>query len=352
MRKWTLRAVALIVVALVAGVTSPLAAYAQDLEAPVDDGSGYVESWALSPVGDQPGEASSRPNLTYSVAPGSTVEDAVTLWNYSSVPVLFRLVSTDAFNNDTGEFAVLSASKPSADLGSWIELGTDTVTVPARTSVTIPVTLRVPADATPGDHAAAVLAASDTVGVDAQGNEVRLDRRTGPRVYLRVAGAVDPALVVEDVGSKYHGEFNPFSGSLDVSYTVRNPGNVRLGAKQQLVVTDIFGRTVATERLRPIKELLPGNAVTFHESVDGVPATLRVKARIELEPIAPTGVSDELPEPVSASTSAWAIPWTLLLLLALAYLLWRLYRRWRDQREELPPTEPTMPEPVPEPVGR
>lgn len=329
------------------------AAGAQRVDPPVGRDE-YTESWALSPVGQDPTQPSSRPNLAYSIAPGGSVEDAVTLWNYSSVPVTFRLVTADAFNNETGDFALPRTGEVPEDLGAWITLGTSTLTVAARTSATIPITVKVPTDAAPGDHAAAILASTNTVGVDGRGTEVQLDRRTGPRVYLRVAGPVNPELVVEDLSSKYHGAFNPFDGDLEVTYTVRNPGNVRLGARQTLVVQDIFGRTVAEKVLGRIDNLLPGNAVTFTEEVGGVPATLRVKATIRVEPLSPREFGDDAPPATSASSNAWAIPWTVLLLLALAYLLWRLYRRWRDAREEseTPPAAKPPPARVPEPVGR
>jgi hypothetical protein len=317
---------------------------------------GFSQTWALSPTGDNPGEPSSRPSLTYNVAPGGTIDDSVTLWNYSSVPVQFRIVATDAYNNATGDFALLRSNQRAKDLGSWIQVGTSSLSLPARTSASIPIKITVPPDASPGDHAAAVLASSDTITVDDQGNEVALDRRIGPRVYLRVAGPVVPDLSVEELSSKYVGGLNPLGGTMEVEYTVRNEGNVRMGARHRVVVKDIFGRTVGTERMRPIAELLPGNTVTYQASVDGVPATLRAKATVQVEPVSPQGVDEAPAEPVSASSTAWAVPWSLLLVLVVAYALWRLYRRWRERDTDddvddgLPPRPPVDPR-VPEPIG-
>ena len=329
-------------------------AHAQTIDPPVGNDGEYVESWAVSPVGEDPGEPSSRPNFSYRVAPGGTVEDAVTVWNYSPVPVQFRLFPTDAFNTDSGAWALLKTGKAPKDLGAWISVASGAVTVPAQSSVTVPITLQVPKDASPGDHAAAVLAASNAVGTTDQGSQVNLERRTGPRVYLRVAGAVSPELTIESMSSKYHGKFNPFDGDLDVEWTVRNPGNVRMGATQRLVVKDIFGRTVKTQKVERIDELLPGNAATYRATVSGVPATLRVKATVQVEPFGTSAIEgDTVPEPFSGTSTAWAIPWTLLLLLALAYLCYRLYRRWRDrEQEEEPPSGAVPPERIPEPVGR
>jgi len=326
----------------VAAVSAPFvgAAHAQKVNPPIDPNGSFVESWALAPTGEDPSQPSSRGTLSYTADPGGTVDDSVTLWNYSSTPVTFHIYPTDAFNNEQGVFSLLRANEPAKDLGTWITTGTSSITVPGRTSATIPVKVTVPEGATPGDHAAAILAAATAVAVDGQGHQVSLERRTGTRVYLRVRGTIDPSLVVQDLSTKYHGSFNPLDGSLDVHYTVANEGNVRLGARQRLVVKDIFGRTVATKDLDPIDELLPGNAVSFDETISGVPAAISVKTTVELTPTSPRGVNDQPPPATSASTRAWAIPWSVLLVIVLALLAWRLYRRWRDREAEpLPPPE-------------
>ena len=151
-------------------------------------------------------------------------------------------------------------------------------------------------------------------------------------VALRVSGPVNLELVIENMSSSYHGTFNPFDGDLDVDYTVRNPGNVRLGAHPTLVVKDPIGRVVERRKLDDIAELLPGNAATYHQRVSGAWAEVRLSATVELELFRPQGVKGDLPGNVSATTHAWAIPWTVLLLIALGFLLFRLYRRYREAR--------------------
>jgi Bacterial protein of unknown function (DUF916) len=300
----------------------------------------FVESWALAPTGLDPSQPSSRPNFTPSLAPGATQQDSVSLWNYSDVPLTFHVYATDAYNNATGDFTLLPANIKARDAGSWITLATDQVTVGAKTRVDIPFTLHVPPTANPGDHTAGIVASLPTPTNDAANHRVIIDRRTGSRVYLRVNGPVNPSLVVEHLSSDYHGSFNPLGGTLDVTYTLRNPGNVRLGARQLVSAHDIFGRTIADHKPRVIPELLPGNAVTVHEKFNDVPATFRVGADVTITPLVPPGSSEKPPATVTAGTGSWAIPWTVLLLLALALLLWRLYRRYRSSHRTAPPLGP------------
>jgi hypothetical protein len=198
----------------------------------------------------------------------------------------------------------------------------------------------VPADAQPGDHSGAILASSRTSALDGDGRQALLDRRVGSRIYLRVTGALNPALVVENLSTDYHGGLNPLSGDLDVSYTVRNAGNIRLGARQLVEVNDLFG-PVESRRGDLIQQLLPGGKIRVHEHFSGVAATVRVSADVTLTPVAVAG-ADVAPQPKTTRTAhSWAIPWSLLLLLAvLVGIIWSLRRRARRRdrgvRQPLP----------------
>jgi len=333
-------------------------------------GSGqFLESWALSPTGSDPTQPGTRTALTYNVAPGAVQQDSVSLWNYSDVPLTFHVYATDAFNNGTGDFTLLPSDHKPTDVGSWVQLKTGIVDVAPKERVDLPFTVTVPKDATPGDHTAGIVASVPTDTIDPNGNRVTVDRRTGSRLYLRVQGPVNPSITVENLSSDYKGTFNPLDGTLEVTYTLNNPGNVRLGAHQVITVHDLVGREVASRKLRDLPELLPKNHFTVHQKFTGIPATLRVGTDVKITPFAAqAGVSGtELPSSTTSTTNSWAIPWTVILLLLLAVLLWRLRRRWqRSHPRAAPPTSgterarPTPPAPgaptnqprIPDPVAR
>jgi hypothetical protein len=166
---------------------------------------------------------------------------------------------------------------------------------------------------------------------------VLLDRRVGTRLYLRVSGPVTPKLEVEQVETSYHGAANPLDGSVDVSYTVRNTGNVRLAAHQKVEVNDLFG-TAATRRPTDLAEILPGNAVTFREHFTGVAATVRVSSDVTLTPY--TSASDvEAPAAFTRGDSGWAIPWALIALITVLLVAAWAVARWR-RRQRSPEYRP------------
>ena len=307
-----------------------------------------IDSFALAPTGTDPSQPGSRPYLSYTAAPGTELHDSVTLWNYGNSQLTFHVYSPDAFNNADGSFGLQKGPDHAKDAGAWVTLETSSVTMRPGTKTDIAFTLEVPGDASPGDHTAAIIASSQTDATNAEGKNITLDRRTGSRLYVRVDGAANPQLAVESMSTVYHASANPLDGDVDVTYTVRNVGNIRLGAHQTVSVSDVFGEVAShepcpvngTEKkladahdqqcITDIPELLPNSAVTFTQHFSGVAATLRVSGELSLAPVAgpATAVDAKDLATVDASAGAWAIPWLLVLLLALvAAVIWVVRRR-------------------------
>ena len=129
-----------------------------------------------------------------------------------------------------GSFGLALATAHQVGVGSWISLPAQdaTITVPARTALgpgtlVVPITVHVPADATPGDHAGGVLVSLSTTGRNGSGQEITLDQRTGTRVLMTVSGTLAPQLAVTDVHASYGGTADPVgAGTVHLSYTVHN----------------------------------------------------------------------------------------------------------------------------------
>lgn len=297
---------------------------------PVPDDAGVVHSWALAP-GDGSTLAGERPNLAYEVAPGGQVDDVVTLYNFSNVPLTFGIYATDAFNNDDGSFNLLAAAELPTDVGTWVTMPVDSITVPAGKQATFPITIKVPVDASPGDHVGALLASSSAVGTGLDNAIVTLDRRTGTRLYVRVSGQLRSELAVEDLKTDYDSAANPLGGGAQVSFRIVNRGNVRLAGTQQVSVAGPLGVLRESLAVEDIPELLPGESIEVAKSFDDVAATGLMFAKVELSPRSPVG-NDEL-ESSARSASTRAVPYTVLaalLLLILARLARRAYVRHRN----------------------
>ena len=300
----------------------------------VQPGEEVVHSWALTPAGNtDPDAAGNRPELAYEADPGTVIQDAVTLYNYSNEQLIFRVYATDAFNTEEGKFDILPGDQDPIDVGSWVKVEQENISVPPGTQVTIPITITVPAEATSGDHAGAVLASSPTLGTGEGGNSVVLDRRTGTRLYLRVNGPVRPELAITGVDTTYHQSVNPLAGSASVQFTVENRGNTRLTGEGTVEVGGPFGLGAVEVPMGEVPELLPGQRVTMTVELEDVPALLINSTKVT---ITPTGDDVTDAASVSGSDTVFAPPLAVLLVLLAIVFGWLAVRRLRRHAAAAP----------------
>ncbi|TYB64318.1 DUF916 domain-containing protein [Nonomuraea sp. PA05] len=260
--------------------------------------------WAV-----QPSSASGptgRDYFVYDVQPGQTLTDYVAVTNLGTEPLTVNVYGTDAFTTSDGSFALLTADRGPTDAGTWIAVSTATHTIAPGKRADVPFAVTVPADATPGDHVGGVIGSVSGEALSGDGQRIKVDRRVAARVYLRVAGPLRPAIQFTSLDVAYDNPVNPFAGGgAEVTYTLRNTGNVRLGAGSQVSLAGPLGWALG-ERGKELPEVLPGSSLTVKERFEGVFPAGRVTATVELSPR--VAVS----EPIARAASRWAVPWLLL----------------------------------------
>ncbi|WP_423834460.1 DUF916 domain-containing protein [Streptomyces manipurensis] len=285
--------------------------------------------WSVRPA-DSP--LTPRAAFELPARPGATLVDRAVVTNTTDGELTFRLYVADAHNTERdGGLAVRGIEEAQRDIGAWGRPEWDTVTVPARSSVTVGLTLNVPADAPPGDHVGALVAV-DTRVRPADGSHVGIQRAVGARVYLRVEGPEQPALAVEDVRFTARSPWLPWPGrgASTVSYTVRNTGNVTLSPLVSLRTEGLVLGGPGERRLAGVPaELLPSQQVRLTETWAGAPLAGwgRITVTASADAVHGTGSGGYL-----------RIPWLLTAALALpAAVLLELRRRRRQRkREEVP----------------
>ncbi|MFI2347043.1 WxL protein peptidoglycan domain-containing protein [Streptomyces sp. NPDC019443] len=314
----------------------PAAAGAASAAAPVPatrpgDGRQGRTTFGVQPSAAKKPDA--RPHFSYGATPGAAVNDHIAVYNYGKEPLTLRVYAGDAFTTADGGFDLFAANHRSTDVGSWVKLGKNLLSVPGRSHVIVPFTLTVPRNVTPGDHTGGIVASLSAAGTDKKGSKVAVDQRVGARIYLRVAGELKPRLTVEGLHTTYQGTANPFgTGSATVTYTVRNTGNVRLAARQAVRVRDLFGSGAKVANPRDITELLPGAAVKITASATGVVPAMRDTTTVTVDPKPVRGdIKHRVLPRVTRVENFWAVPWALLavLLVAAGAPTLRLVRRRR-----------------------
>ncbi|HWS31329.1 MAG TPA: DUF916 domain-containing protein [Actinoplanes sp.] len=292
-------------------------------------------TWSVAPSGPQ--GPNGRPAFDYKLDPGATVTDHVAVTNHSRRPLTLRLYAQDAFTTSGGGFDLRAGAAAPVDAGGWITVGGERITLPASSRVVVPFTLTVPANATPGDHAAGIVASLLSDTADAAGNRVSVDHRVGSRVYLRVTGPLRQELTVTGVQINTRTSWNPSRlPDVTATFTVVNNGNVRLGGTPTIRIAGPFGFGARTATAATMPEILPGGSLTTTVTVGSVPPLGRENLIVDLSPAPADGrAADPAPAPVSARHTVWLMPWPQLAVLAPAaglLALWWSGRRRRERR--------------------
>ncbi|GAA1348782.1 COG1470 family protein [Streptomyces beijiangensis] len=235
--------------------------------------------WTLTPAsggGTRP-SSDGRPYFYLEGAPGTVLQDTLSLTNPGAKPVTVRLRGAQGYNTAAGSFAV----RPLAD--SWITPLVTSAKVPPHTRADIPFSITVPAGAEPGDHPAAVVAS-------AGGREV------GVRIQLRVSGPTLSALTVEDISVDK-------SAGL-IRYTLVNRGNTTLTPRLAVRAEGVFGRVLNRPARNLPLELLPAQRVALTEKWPDKPLLDSVDVHL-------TATAEGAP-PAGGDASATFVPWGLL----------------------------------------
>jgi hypothetical protein len=286
----------------------------------------------------------SRGYFSFGATPGGQVEDHIAIKNFSTFALQLLIHGTDGVNTPQGGFALLPPNQPATGLGLWIYLPRNDITliVPARSTDIIPFLVRVPSNASPGDHVGGITATLESFITNSSGQHIRLLQSVGTRIFVRISGPLHPKLAVQDLTVRYSDPIDPLSdGRAVLTYKVSNVGNVALGGLPTASVSGLLGSRSSASHLPEIQLLLPGFSVHETAVVTGVYPELRESAHVKVTRLIIPGSVQPASGPFGAKESFWAIPWVLLgivlaILVVLAYLIWR--RRRRKRRPPSPGT--------------
>ncbi len=285
-----------------------------------------------------------RSELDYAVSPGEVLFDHVAALNYSGQPLTLRLYAVDADETTQGGFGLTLPGTQQTGVGSWLSVPPQdaTVVVAARSplgpgTVVVPITVHVPANASPGDHAGGVLVSLSTTGRNRSGEAITLVQRTGTRVLMTVAGTLAPRLAVTDLQASYAGTLDPVGrGAVHLSYVLRNSGNVDLTVAQGASVSGLLGAGAHT-KISGVTFLLPGASVTRTAEVRGVWPQFVSHATVTGTPRVQTSEKSVILAPVTATATEWTIPWVLIIIVLVLIVGLVLFRRHRQRHPRRAP---------------
>ncbi|GAA2327206.1 WxL protein peptidoglycan domain-containing protein [Dactylosporangium salmoneum] len=293
MKLWKSAAVALLAALAIVGPAGPALAEDGDV------------AWTVRTASNSYG--ADRSSFSYAVNPGGQVKDAMVVANHGKAPLSLAVYAGDGYTTGAGQLDLLTKDRPSVGIGAWLRADPATVAIQPGQTAEVPFTLSVPANATPGDYAGGIV--TSLTQPDAA-QSINVERRLGIKIKLRVGGDLKPALAIEGLQVTFDG------GDAHVSYTLHNTGNAIVSADQAVSVAGPFGwwRRDADKVAAP-PELLPGESWKVSATAHGVTRAFRLTATATVTPrLTDASGSTTSLKPVTAESSGWTVPWTVLIL--------------------------------------
>jgi hypothetical protein len=272
------------------------------------------------PANPRPDNPRTKSIFIYTLKAGQTADDGIRIYNNTSETHTINVYAVDAALASGGAFTCAQKAEKPTDVGAWITLDSNNVTLEPNTNTVIPFHVAAPAKVDVGEHngCIAIQDASSTAPVDGQSGVV-LGFRSALRVAVTVPGKIVKKLSLDSVNIKQQDK-----GKLLITPTVTNTGNVSLDTSLTTHISPLIGTSQAIVN-RGTYPVLPDSTASWNFENDrpfwGGWYRAAVTATYNNNPNATLGTRDTSPEHISRTSSViFVAPKPLALLAELAIL--------------------------------
>jgi hypothetical protein len=297
-----------------------------------------VESGGVGgrPANPDPANPRTESIFVFTADPGQKAENAVKLYNNSEGEKIIDVYVVDSQISSGGAFACAQKVEERRNVGSWLKLSKQSVTLASGETETVPFTLEIPGNAPPGEHNGCIAIQESDQKPQAAGNGIALSFRSAIRVSVTVKGELKKELAFTRLESGPGKE-----DKIAVNTALRNGGNVSLDTDIDVRIKSVLGTTVnKTGGEFPI---LAGGESEFNFETDepfwGGVYFLSAKASFNPDPSAglgdkskATSISKSKLLIVTPKPAALAIELLILVLVGAGAVLFfryrRLHKRW------------------------
>jgi hypothetical protein len=230
-------------------------AYAAEI--PQNEGAGITQgrlSLSLTP-----------PLYQLSLAPGATWSSTLQFVNHNPYDLsVFAYTQNFRATEESGVLFLPSATVPGVnayELASWITPAGGVRTVRRGATINIPFTIKIPKNAEPGGHYAAIVVG--TAPQQGGGGELSVGAQLSSLLLVRVIGDVLEKGIIEDFTPA-----RPLVQTQEALLTLqfKNTGNVHVVPGGTIVITNMFGRErgrITLDEHNPFGAVLPNSSKKF-----------------------------------------------------------------------------------------
>ena len=142
---------------------------------------------------------------------------------------------------ESGEVSFVPISKNDADgatLAQWFTISHEPIVIPREQTVEIPFTIKVPADASPGGHYAAILIGTKSIKDGKSETKVQTSQMVTSLVFTKIAGDINESGTIREFRTTEN-----FLSKPEATFELRfeNKGNVYLQPQGEIKITNMWG---------------------------------------------------------------------------------------------------------------
>lgn len=188
--------------------------------------------------------------------PGESASLTASVVTVNSMPLALTAYVTNALSVANGGFGAGTQTDTLRAPASWIEFAPTSFKLGSNDTIDLPFTVTVPADATPGEYVAALIAQTDgPIAIHGSGALNQVIRSAIP-VLVTVPGTLTARFTLQAPGVTVTG------GQATLVIPVANTGNVRVRPAGDLAIADADGTSIGTLPIA-MGTVFPGTETTI-----------------------------------------------------------------------------------------
>lgn len=256
--------------------------------------------------------------LRYEIGPTKSVEDVVTIKNYSTDDVYkLKLYCVDAIQSSDGASAFKLRDKNQRHVGQWITINQDLIELAPGETAYIPYRIDIPENSTPGTFQGGIVAELDTENTAAETNEtVKIVTRFIEPIFISVPGRKKIEYKLEEFS--YHN----VNGKPQFTVKLKNSGNVFLKAEMDIEIKGTM-LTVPYNASLNHPSILQNETLERSFVLDNAPAFGNYTAEISINMMEYDVMNDELRllETIHRKVSFSLVPYLQIFLILIVIIV-------------------------------
>lgn len=284
------------------------------------------------------------PLIQLTIGPGEEWTSSLKVVNNNPYEVTYYALPVDfdaAGEGGTGTFMPVVSGLGSTTLGTWIEITKDPIIVSRGASADIPLTIRIPADASPGGKYAAILVGTNPDEGVVDGPSVRVASYVSTLLFVRIKGEIDERARIREFRSEYTLYQDPRA-----QFVLRfeNLGNTHLRPEGEIVIYNMWGKErgrVQLNQRSAFGNVLPSSTRRFSFVWEGEASLFDIG---RYRAVATISYGEDEKQNTSATNYFWLVPVVpvvgtfgsiVLFIMLMTWIIRRYIRRTLSREREL-----------------